>query len=139
MGFKEMVISALLVGICVFAFLTFTMISYNDNNVKNPVDNYFNGTYYNLNKSLNSYPVLTNAQKNSSFSEDATIGTTDLILYSIAGVSRNFFSIITGVYTDVLTLAQTVLGIPPLIISLFIVIIIITGIFLIWRVIKTAQ
>lgn len=140
MGFRELLISSVLVGLFVIAFLNFVYISTINNSPDNALlkDKALNQTFYSLNNSMQSYQTTAQKQLNATESETISSSFGALVMFSIIGAGRVFTGMITGTFNSIFLLATQTLGIPAFVIGIFITIIIITIIFLSWRIYRWA-
>lgn len=140
MGYKDMIISALLIGLFTFCFISFIYQTSIDNDSSTLLkDQSLNRTFLALNSSLLSYQSIAQTQQNSSNSDSPTSNLGDIILYSIVGVGRTFTTMITGVYLIIFDSATENLGIPPIVFGVLTTIMIISIIFLMWRLFKSGS
>lgn len=135
MGFRETAINAVLVGLVILAFIAFAAQTASDNNpnrtiISNPS---INQTYSSLSTTLNGAAGIAGGQLNATSSETPTLGFGSLVLFSIVGAGRVFTGLVTGIYQIIFVLMVQQLQIPVILINVLITIILISVIFLGWR------
>lgn len=134
MGAREYIISAVLVGLFVFAFLSFAYYGANDNQGRNIVsDSKIANAYYNMSGVLQGFQNDSNTQLNNTSSETPTASFGSLVMFSITKAGTVFTGSITGVYRIISVLLVETLGIPPLIINVLTGVMLVSIIFFLWR------
>lgn len=136
MALKEYIISGIVGGLFILAFMSFIMQAYIDNDKTNELPENINILYTNITTVINNSDTYAKLQQNSTFSDQTTYTFGDIILTSITGTLKNFINFFNIIYESFFTLLKSI-GINPLILSVFISIIIIIGIFYLWRNIRT--
>jgi hypothetical protein len=137
MGFKEILISAILVGLIVICLLQFANQSAVDNNANRSImqDTALANALSNLTSSVNNVYPTSETQLNSTSAEQPSLSFGSLVMFSIVGATRIFTGTITTLYQSIFILVAT-MGIPPIVIQTFFAIILIVVILSIWRTIR---
>ena len=135
-SFRELFITFALIGIFVFASISFIVTTQTDNEVENTIleNEDINRTYVDLESNLNSTRSQVQTQKDSFESENPERGFGSLIIFSIVGVGKTFAGITLGVYNIFIVLPSAVLGIPRIVVGILTAILVVSLILLIWRV-----
>ena len=139
-GFRQILINSILVGLFAFALITFLFVSMAQNNPSSQVfqDPSLNKTYYALNESLNSYQAIAEEQKNSTFSDNPVLGFVDIVLLSILGAGRILSTMVSGTFNTLSVFAMEIFHIPAIVLGVLSTVMIVSVIFLLWRMYKTA-
>ena len=135
MGLDKFIIAGLLLGLFSLSFFMFAFNLINDNNTNNNQllnDKNFNKTFYSINKSLDNIQTESEKQYNSTSKESISIGFGSLIYFSIRNAGNIFGGMVTSVLNPIFNMVISV-GIPPIVIAVFISIILVTLIFLAWK------
>lgn len=136
-GIRNMIISFILVGLFALAFISFIYQTSIDNNPTSDLltNSQLNKTFKGLNSTLSSYQQQAEFQKNVSFSENTNpfVAIFELAVTSIIGIGRTFTGMIFGTWDLITGLIFVTLGVPPIVIGVILSIIIITVIFLLFR------
>ncbi|KKL68884.1 hypothetical protein LCGC14_2120530 [marine sediment metagenome] len=138
-NFKGIAIASLLVGIFVFALLSFGNQIAIDNNVPNILleEEQFNRTFRNLDSNLSEAIKDINASRGEFFKDIPIIGEITIILSSIVAVGRVFTVVVRNLYSLTLGLIAETLGISPIVMGILSSIILVSIILLIWRVYRS--
>jgi hypothetical protein len=96
----------------------------------------FNSYKQNISDQVGYNEGLTKEQWNATTSEPPTIGTDSIVLKSIGEVIKTFKSMISGTFNLISLMATQILGLPIIVLSGLVTIILITIIFSLWRVYK---
>lgn len=134
MGLDKFIISGLLLGLVAFALFSFAYQISIDNNSTTLMNHpYMNQTFYSINNSLKEVQSKSESQYNATSNEPISAGYGSLILFSIRGAGNVFGGMITSVFNPIFNLSKNVLGIPTIILGVFISIILVLLIFLAWK------
>jgi len=133
--FKDYIISAILIGIFIFAFISFGIQFASENNLNTSIVNNeaINRSYVNIENELADIKTKSETQREGFFKDIS------LILTSMAGVTRIFFTSIRNVYNIVVTLIQETIGIPIIILNGFLAILLVSIVLLAWRVYRSGN
>lgn len=136
MGFKEYTISFIILSVFTGCLILFMFYGLQNNNptsdlLTNPL---FNNYKENISNQLIENQELTKQQYNATANEPPTIGSNSIILESMSGVLKTFKSSITGIFNVISLMTSQILGLPIIVLSGVITIILITVIFSLWRV-----
>ena len=139
--FKDYIISAILIGIFIFAFISFGIQFASENNLNTSIVNNeaINRSYVNIENELADIKTKSETQREGFFKDIPIIGDASLILTSIAGVTRVFFTSIRKVYNIVVTLIQETIGIPIIILNGFLAILLVSMVLLAWKFYKSGN
>lgn len=138
MEFKKIFINFALLGLLVFGMLSFIITFQNDNNasekiIDNPI---INKTYGDLYGNL-SNAQSTASQQNKIFGDvKPTESYGEVQIDSVVSPTKAFKSIILGVYNILIKLPSQFLGVSPIVqavISSIVIMLLIIGIWLIWK------
>lgn len=140
-GFKGLIITTLLIGLCVFGMLSWAITFQIDNNADQTLlDNpSINDSYSNLYTHLNDAQGTSESQREGFEQEVPTLGTDSFLFSSIIGAVKTFTSTISNIFSVTFVFIGSALGISPVVIGVFVAIIIITAILLAWRVAKVGE
>ena len=135
-SFRETFITFALIGIFIFAGISFIVTTQRDNNVDETIleDEIINRTYSKLETNLSDFESATQTQKESFEEEIPERGFGSLIIFSIISVGQKFTGLIAVVYNIMIILPASILGIPKVVISVLSSILIVSLILLVWRV-----
>ncbi len=135
-SFRDVFVTFALIGIFVFAGISFIVTTQRDNNVDETIleNQVINRTYTKLETNLSNFRSQSQTQKESFESEIPERGFGSLIIFSIIGVGQRFTGMIVGVYNIFIVLPASILGISPIVIGVFTTMLIVSLILLIWRV-----
>ena len=135
-SFRDVFVTFALIGIFVFAGISFIVQTQLDNDVENTIleNEVINKTYTNLETDLSDFGSETQTQKESFESEIPERGFGSLIIFAIIGVGQKFTGMITGIYNIFIVLPASILGISPVVIGVFTAMLIVSLILLAWRV-----
>ncbi|KKL91642.1 hypothetical protein LCGC14_1892650 [marine sediment metagenome] len=135
-SFRDTFITFALIGIFIFASISFIVTTQKDNNVDETIleNDVINRTYINLEANLSSFRGGAQEQKESFELDVPEPGFGSLIIFAIVGVGQIFSGMILGIYNVFIVLPASILGISPVVIQVLTTIIIISLILLIWRV-----
>lgn len=136
MALDKFIISGLLLGLFSLSFFMFTYFLINNNNDNNNQllqDKSFNQTFYSINNSLNDIQTTSEEQYNSTSKEPINVGFGSLIYFSIRNAGNIFGGMVTSILNPIFNLVLGVLGVSPVVIAVFISIVLVTLIFLAWK------
>lgn len=135
-SFRDLFITFALIGLFVFAGISFIVTTQQDNDVENTIldDEIINRTYIKLETNLSDFESTTQTQKESFEEEIPERGFGSLIIFSIISVGQKFTGLIAIVYNVLIILPASILGIPKVVISILSSILIVSLVLLIWRV-----
>ncbi len=138
-SFRETFVIFALIGIFVFASISFIVTTQTDNEVTTTIldNDVINRTYVQLETNLSKFGLQTQTQKESFESEIPERGFGSLIIFSIIGVGQSFTGMIIGVYNVFIVLPASILGVSPVVIGVLTSIIIVSLVLLIWRVYRS--
>ena len=137
-NFLDMFKNFMFIGLMVFCILAFIVTTQLDNSVSDPIinDPLINSTYSNLGTNLGEFRNQSQAQKNLFESENPTIGLGSILLFSILSAGKVFGGMIIGTFNVLVKLPLVVLGLDPILLSLFGTLLIVTIILSLWAVYK---
>lgn len=140
-SFREVFITFALIGVFIFATISFVIVTQRDNGVTNTIlDNeIINRTYTNLETDLGGLSSNASTQKESFESEIPERGFGSLIIFAIVGVGNKFTGMIVGIYNILIVLPASLLGIPSVVISAMTAILLISLVLLVWRVYRVGS
>ena len=140
-SFREVFITFSLIGVFVFAAISFVVTTQRDNGVTNTIleNDVINRTYSNLETDLGGLGSNSSTQKDSFESEIPERGFGSLIIFAIVGVGHKFTGMIVGIYNILIVLPASLLGIPSVVISAMTAILLLSMILLLWRVIRVGS
>jgi hypothetical protein len=140
-GLKQMLITSLLIGLFIFAMVSFAVEFGTQNDANQTIlDNEaINSTYVDLESDLNTAINTTESQRGGFFKDIPVIGEISVILNSIVGTVRVFIELMKGFYDLTLGLIAKTLGINPIIMGVITAIILMTTILLAWRVYRSGE
>jgi hypothetical protein len=134
MGMREYIISGFLVGLFSISFLYFILIVSQDNDSVGLInDKTLNKTFYSLNSSLSGIQAKTESEYNATATEPISAGFGSIILFSIRNAGTVFGGSVTSIIKPLLIFSQETLGIPPVVLGIISAIIIVSLIFLGWK------
>ena len=124
-------------AIVVFIILgvfSFIIIIQSNNNAEQPLinDDRFNDSFYQLNNSLSKLESTSTNQKDAFLKENPKTGFASIVLFTIVNVGRTFGNIIFGIFSLIIKLPLTVLGIPATVTSILLSILTIAILISLW-------
>lgn len=152
-GLKSLIIAVLLVGLCMFAMLSFAIQFQDDMGANQTLINTsqsgLNQTYSALKRNLTGAEDTANATRTSFESEEAKSEFGSLTFKSIVGVGKSFTGTISGFFNIVFNLIKTNLGFDKnnpnsqasfaVILGTFSAIVLVVIIFYAWRVYRAGS
>lgn len=135
--FKDIFVTFALVGLFVFAMLSFVYITQQDNNVDTILENdLMNRTYQGLNTNLSAFRSDSQTQRENFESDVPTAGFGSLLIFSIVSAGKVFTGMIVAVFNLIVVLPATFLGISPIVMSVLSSILITLIVLGLWRLYK---
>lgn len=140
-GFRESIISMILVAVFAFTIIGFGAQFAIDNETNKSIlnDPIINKSYGDIQTQLDSSSDSVETQKDSWYNDVPVIGAINLIWKSLTGILRVFFSTFTNLYNVIVTLISTTLGIPAIVLNAINVIITISILLLLWRLVRSGS
>lgn len=137
-SFKDVFITFTIVGIFMFAMISFVFELQDSNGVINTIkeNELLNNTFNRLETNLSTFGSQAQTQKDNFESEIPERGFGTLIIFSIVTVAQKFTGMVIAIYNTMVLLPASVLGIPPIVVSGFNAIVLIILVLLSWRVIR---
>lgn len=140
MGFKELIVGIVLVGLFALCLITFTYRSQIDNNVEHTImeDPSIQGLNDSLNDYLGEIESTAQTQREVFEQQEAQGGSTDegFSLTSIVGIVKSFLSTAILLFNFIFVILFYILGIPITILNVLLGDLIIVALILLWRLIK---
>ncbi len=135
-SFREVFITFALIGVFVFAGISFIVQAQLDNDIENTIleNEVINKTYSNLEVDLGGFGANTTAQKGTFDTEIPERGFGSLIIFGIVGIGQKFTGMVVGVYNIFIVLPASILGVPSIVISVMTSILVVSLVLLAWRV-----
>lgn len=141
MGFKSLIVGAVLVGLVVIALLQgFTSLA-NENNATNVLmeNDIIESRYETINDTLYDLNTTAQAAKENLESDSSNFVTGFFFLNSILNIAKSFTSVLVASLTGVFVMIQSSIGIPPIVTGVFMGILIISLVLAAWRMFKSGQ
>lgn len=140
-GFKSFIIATLLIGLCVFGMFQYILFTQLNNNTDENILDYpiLNETYSTLYVNLSSVQGTAESQRQGFEQETPTLGADSFLFSSIIGAAKIFTSTVANIFSTTFVYVGSVLGIPPVVIGVFVAIALITLILLAWRLHKVGE
>ncbi len=140
-SFREVFTTFILIGVFVFATISFVVVTQRDNGVANTIleNDVINRTYSDLETDLGGLSSNASTQKESFEEEIPERGFGSLIIFAIVGVGQKFTGMIVGIYNILIVLPASLLGISPIVIGALTSILLISLILLVWRVYRVGS
>ena len=140
-SFRESVISIVLVGLFIFAFISFggqiaVDNDANDSILSNPS---INKAFIEINNSLEEVRVDTEEQKEAWFEDVPIVGDINLIWKSLTGIIRVFFDVVVNMYNLIVSLISETIGISPVILNTIAALLSISMLLLLWRLVRSGS
>lgn len=134
-SFSDIFITFSIVSLFVFSTISFVALLQEENNAPTSIlDNaLINSTFVSLSSNISQQEVSTNTSKGAFDSDVPAPGFGSLIIFAIVGVAQGFTSIIITTYNILIILPLSLLGIPSQVANILGSILMMTLIFLAWR------
>jgi len=138
--FKGLVISLILIGMVAISMITFVSNTQNIREINNSI---LSNSELNRSNSLLQKEISTGFGNSSDSlgtlsQEDPRAGIDNIVFDSIAGVWKILKgNVIRTIYDTLIILPSHIIGIPPIILTGFSAIILVTIVFLVWKAVKT--
>jgi hypothetical protein len=141
MKFQSLWVTFALIGLIAFCFIAFIVQFETDNDKSNGLleNQIINRTYGNLQSDLSTFGSQAQGQKDVFESETPTISFGALILFAIVSAGKVFTNMLIGIFNILIFLPTAMFGISPVITGVLSSILIISIIFLLWRVYKAGE
>jgi len=138
---RENIIMAVMIGLFVFAFISFgTQLSLDNDTNNSVLDNdVINRSFFNIQSELSDTIVTAEGQRESFFKDVPIIGEISLFLKSITGVTRVFFSTLINFYNLFTTLIAETMGVSTIILNGMVALVLISTVLLAWSVYRSGQ
>ena len=138
---REVFISFALLGMFVFATISFIVATQTENNLESTIleNAVINKTFINLETNLSDFRTQTQTQKESFEGEIPERGFGSLIIFAIVGVGQKFTGLIMTVYNIVIVLPASILGVSPVVIGVMTAILLVSVVLLGWRVYRVGS
>lgn len=130
-----------LIGILVFATLSFIIVLQQNNEVTDTIleNTVINKTFSSLEQNLTASESETQTQRESFESEIPERGFGSLLIFSIVSVGQKFTAIIVSTYNILIVLPISILGFPEIVSNILSSILIVTLLLLVWRVYRVGS
>ena len=140
-SFRETFITFGIISLFVFSMISFVVILQEEEESSSSIleNDLINKTFVNLGGNITQQESDSNISKSAFESEIPEKGFGSLIVFSIVGVAQTFTSMITTTYNIIIVLPITVLGVPGQIAKILGSILMMTLIFLAWRVYRVGS
>lgn len=140
-GFRTLMISIILIGLFFLALVNFGYTFAINNNSNWTIRNEatLNSSFIDIQSNLQDVQENATAQKNNTESETPQVSGGFFLLTSLVGAVKVFTGMTIGMVNAFVALAYQYLGIPPIVLSVLLGILIITMIFYGWRVLKAGE
>jgi len=138
MDVKRLFINMGILGLCIFSIMAFIITTQTDSNVATPITNntLISSTYRDINSSLLSAQSQTQGASNTFSNVTPTQAYGELEVTSIISPTKIVRTIIVGLWNIYIKVPMVVLGVSPVVaglISSIIIILVIIGIWAIWK------
>ena len=140
-GFRESIISIVLVGLFIFAFISFGGQIALDNNANNTVlsNPAVNQSFIDIQSQLQEVQIDTEGQKKAWFEDVPIVGDINLIWKSLTGIIRVFFDVIVNMYNLIINLISETIGISSVVLNTIAALLSISMLLLLWRLIRSGS
>lgn len=140
MDFNKMWVSFVLVGLAVFALISFVVNLSTDHGQDTILENeVFNNTYEALQTDLGEIGGTAQTQRENFEADPPTVEFGALVVFAIVSAGQIFAGTIISLYNIFIVLPSTFLGIPQIVVSVLSGIVIITIILSLWRLYKVGE
>jgi hypothetical protein len=140
-SFRQVFITFSIIALFVFGAISFIVSFQSENSAGSSIleNELINRTYVSLISDISTQETNTNSSKAAFESEIPAPGFGSLIIFAIVGVAQTFTSIITTTYNVLIVLPISLLGVPRQIASILGSILMMSLIFLAWRVFRVGS
>ncbi len=140
-GFRESVISIVLVGLFIFAFISFGGQIALDNGANNTIltNPAVNKSFIDIQSQLEEVQIDTENQKQAWFEDVPIVGDINLIWKSLTGIIRVFFDVIVNMYNLIISLISETIGISPVVLNTIAALLSISMLLLLWRLVRSGS
>lgn len=140
MGLRQTFVNFALLGLFVFAMISFVVNIQQNNDVTDTLltDSTFNKTYVNLQEDLD-FQDAANNQSNNQDSDKKTADDGSLIFESIMETGRVTKGVVQGVYSTIIVIPSTILGVPEIAVIVLSGIISMILVLFAWRAYKAGE
>lgn len=140
-SFRELFITFSILSLLVFSTISFVALFQDENDSPSTIleNELINRTFVNIDSSISTQETNSNSSKEAFESEIPERGFGSLIIFSIVGVAQSFISIITTTYNLVIVLPISLLGVPFQVAKILGSILMMSLIFLAWRVYRVGS
>ncbi len=140
-SFRELFITFSIISLFTFSAISFVVLFQSENDSSSSIleNELINRTFTNLGSDITDQETSSNSSKEAFESEIPERGFGSLIIFSIVGVAQSFISIITTTYNVIIVLPITLLGVPFEVAKILGSILMMSLIFLAWRVYRVGS
>ena len=140
-SFQELFITFSIVSLFVFGTISFVVLFQQENGVTETIlaNDLINSTFIDLGANIADQSVSSNSSQDAFNSEVPAPGFGSLIIFAIVGVAQTFTSLITTIWNIIIILPLSILGVPTEVANVFGSILIVSLIFLAWRVYRVGS
>lgn len=140
-SFREIFITFSIISLFVFAMISFVVTLQEEEGSSSSIleNELINRTFVDLGGNITQQETTTNISKGAFESENPEPGFGSLIIFAIVGVTKTFTSLITATYNIIIVLPLTVLGVPNQIAKILGSILMVSLVFLAWRVYRVGS
>lgn len=140
-SFMQLFITFSIISLFVFSSISFIAQLQDENDGPSSIleNDLINRTFVDLSGNISQQETDTNSSKQAFESEIPAPGFGSLIIFAIVGVTQSFTSTITSAYNIIIILPITVLGIPKQVAQILGSILMVSMIFLAWRVFRVGS
>ena len=141
MEFKDLIITALLVGLFIFAVISFGVQLSKNNNANMSILNNpsINKSFVSITSELEEAEDTAESGRVGLWSGIPILEEVGIVLDSIVSVGQVFSGMVIGVFGITFELITTTLGIPPIVLGVITAIILISIVLLAWSVFKAGK
>lgn len=134
-SFREIFITFSIISLVVFSAISFVVLLQQENDASSSLleNSLINSTFVNLRGNISQQETSVNTSKGEFDSDVPAPGFGSLIIFAIVGVAQGFTSIITTTYNIIIVLPLNLLGIPTQVANILGSILMMSLIFLAWR------
>jgi len=141
MEFRKVWISFVLIGLFVFALLSFIVQFQSDNEQEENIlgNSIINETFKNLETNLSNFSSTSQSQKDNFESEVPSTSFGSLIIFSIVSSGKIFSGLLIGIYNILIILPASIFGVSQVVIGVASSVLVFSIILLLWRLYKTGE